>query len=106
MSNRNAVSLYFVGQGAAILLWWLLLWLVPDARPYFQIGGSETALLAFWLPDLLLLGAGSLLGSYLCYRQHRFAQDVEDDRVERPAARRGQLIASLGRESCRRFGSR
>ncbi|MFN7928598.1 MAG: isoprenylcysteine carboxylmethyltransferase family protein [Blastocatellia bacterium] len=73
MSNRNAVSLYFVGQGAAILLWWLLLWLVPDARPYFQIGGSETALLAFWLPDLLLLGAGSLLGSYLCYRQHRFA---------------------------------
>jgi protein-S-isoprenylcysteine O-methyltransferase Ste14 len=65
---RPLATLYFAGQGAAVLLWWLLLFAVPDSRAYFRMGDSDTILLAFWLPDLFLLAIGSLLASIFIRR--------------------------------------
>lgn len=69
MSVRRWAGLYFASQGVAIMLWWLLLLLYPSSRSYFQTQSApEATLLAFWLPDLVLLGPGSLVASYLCFR--------------------------------------
>lgn len=60
---------YFSLQGAAVTLWWLLLVFFPSTRGYFQMDpASEATLLAFWLPDLLLLAFGSLVAGTLCFR--------------------------------------
>lgn len=60
MSLRLA-RLYFALQGAAVLLWWLALWLRPEFRAPFAIRDApHSALLAFAPPDLVLLAAGSL----------------------------------------------
>ena len=66
MDVRRAVGAYFALQGTGVALWRLLLWIYPASRGYFRMGGSEATLLAFWLPDLVLLTAASLLGSYFC----------------------------------------
>lgn len=48
--------------------------LVPASRKYFQLeSNSETSLLAFWLADLSLLGIGSLIAAWLCFRDSRHA---------------------------------
>lgn len=60
---RHSAGLYFAAQGLAVLGWWILLIAVPASRAYFQMGDSEAILLAFWLPDLVLLALGSLLVS-------------------------------------------
>jgi len=67
---RHWVSAYFALQGVAVISWWLVLLLVPSTRAYFRMGSSAEVLLAFWLPDLLLLGGGSLAGAWLCLREH------------------------------------
>lgn len=62
---------YFGIQAAGILGWWTLLFLRPEYRAHFQIDpGSEASLLAFLPPDLLL-AAGSLAASLLCFRRSR-----------------------------------
>ncbi|MBS1795941.1 MAG: isoprenylcysteine carboxylmethyltransferase family protein [Acidobacteria bacterium] len=65
---RRAASVYFVLQGIAVGLWWALLFFVPASRPFFRMGASDEVLLAFWLPDLLLLAGGSLAAGLLCRR--------------------------------------
>src|SRR5690348_8788085 len=67
---RHWVSAYFALQGVAVISWWLVLLFVPSTRAYFQMGSSAEMLLAFWLPDLLLLGVGSLVGAGLGLREH------------------------------------
>ncbi len=71
---RLSASVYFALQGIAVLAWWILLFLFPPARKYFQMGGDETVLLAFWLPDLALLAIGSLLVSAFCFFDGKFLQ--------------------------------
>jgi protein-S-isoprenylcysteine O-methyltransferase Ste14 len=67
MVVRRAVGAYFAFQGLAVALWWLLLFAYPASRAYFRMGDTEATLLAFWMPDLLLLTVGSLLASYLAF---------------------------------------
>ncbi len=68
MKVRHSAGIYFAFQAVAVVVWWLLLLLVPSSRGYFQMGaGSEATLLAFWLPDLLLIAAGSAVASGLCF---------------------------------------
>ncbi len=69
---RLSASIYFALQGAAVLAWWILLFAVPASRKYFQMGESETVLLAFWLPDLFLLAVGSLVVSAFCWFENKF----------------------------------
>ncbi len=69
---RLSASVYFVLQGAAVLVWWILLFAVPTSRKYFQMGDSETILLAFWLPDLFLLAVGSLVVSAFIWFENKF----------------------------------
>lgn len=73
---RQWVCAYFALQGVAVIAWWLLLLFAPATRAYFQMGDSAATLLAFWLPDLLLLGIGSLLGAWLCWRDQSLALPV------------------------------
>jgi protein-S-isoprenylcysteine O-methyltransferase Ste14 len=72
MKIRQSAAIYFAFQGAAVIAWWILLFFVPASRAYFQMGASETVLLAFWLPDLFLLAAGSLAASVFCFFEHKF----------------------------------
>jgi protein-S-isoprenylcysteine O-methyltransferase Ste14 len=67
MNIRQTASIYFALQSAAVLAWWVLLFFVPTSRSFFQMGDSETTLLAFWLPDLFLLAIGSLSVSAFCF---------------------------------------
>lgn len=66
--NRSA-AVYFSIQGTAVFAWWILLIFVPASRRYFQLeNNSQISLMAFWLPDLLLLGIGSIIAAWLCLR--------------------------------------
>jgi protein-S-isoprenylcysteine O-methyltransferase Ste14 len=67
MSIRQTACIYFAVQGIAVVLWWIMLVFVPSSRVHFRMGDSDTMLLAFWLPDLSLLGAGSLTVGGLCF---------------------------------------
>lgn len=67
MNIRQTASIYFALQAAAVLAWWILLFFVPASRSFFQMGDSETTLLAFWIPDLFLLAIGSLSVSAFCF---------------------------------------
>jgi len=67
MNIRRTSGAYFLLQGAAVSGWWLLLFFLPSTRRYFQMdAASEHTLLAFWLPDLLLLALGSWVAGVLC----------------------------------------
>lgn len=72
MNIRQTASVYFALQAAAIVAWWILLFFVPASRSFFQMGDSETILLAFWLSDLSLLAIGSLLVSAFCFFDSKF----------------------------------
>ncbi len=74
MKIRQSASIYFAIQGIAVISWWLFLLLFPSFRIYFQMDdNSEATLLAFWLPDLLLLAVGSLITSRLCFVDNKLA---------------------------------
>lgn len=72
MKISKSAPIYFAFQGVAVIAWWLLLITVPTSRKYFQMGESETILLAFWLPDLFFLAIGSLVVSWLIVIDHGF----------------------------------
>lgn len=72
MKIQKSASIYFALQGVAVIAWWILLIFFPSSRKYFQMGESETILLAFWLPDLLFLAIGSLLVSWLIAVDNEF----------------------------------
>lgn len=72
MTIRKTACIYFAIQGAAVIVWWILLLLVPASRRYFQMGETDATLLAFWLPDLFLLAAGSLAVSVFCFLDSKF----------------------------------
>lgn len=67
MNVRQSATIYFAFQGVAVAAWWSLLLFLPASREYFRMGESEATLLAFWLPDLLLLAAGSLAAAGFCF---------------------------------------
>ncbi len=74
--RRNAAIYYFV-QGFAVIGWWVLLVWYPESREWFRMEPrSLTTLWAFWLPDLLLIGPGSLAAAVLVYRRFRFAEHL------------------------------
>jgi protein-S-isoprenylcysteine O-methyltransferase Ste14 len=66
-SVRQWATAYFALQGAAVFVWWALLLGAPHSRNWFRMGHSDAILLAFWLPDAVLMGAGSLVASALCF---------------------------------------
>lgn len=72
--SRTRISgWYFAVQGAAIAAWWVCLWRFPETRAVFvPPGGSETELLAFSLPDLLVAAPLSVAASVAFFFQLRF----------------------------------
>ena len=53
---------YFIVQAAAIVAWWLLLFVAPSTRSYFMIRGAPFAALgSFALGDLGIIALGSAL---------------------------------------------
>src|SRR5215510_9785609 len=62
MNTRKLTVPYFAAQSLLVSLWWLTLWLYPSSRSFFlPPGGADVFLLAFWLPDLVLIVAGGLV---------------------------------------------
>lgn len=72
MQIRRSAFVYFALQGLAVVAWWLLLYFVPASRRFFQMGADERVLLAFWLPDLIFLAAGSFAVSVFCRLDNKF----------------------------------
>lgn len=69
MKINQTAAIYFSIQGIGVIAWWFLLFFVPVSRRYFQLeNNSEISLMAFWLADLLLLGIGSIVAAWLCFR--------------------------------------
>lgn len=68
---------YFAVQGIAVALWWLILILIPATRKFFGGEGVfENFLLAFWLPDLLLVAAASIILAGLVFTANKLADSV------------------------------
>lgn len=62
--RRNAI-VYFMLQGFGVAAWWMTLWLKPGSRELFRMNSDEATLLAFWMPDLAIMFAGSLVVAVL-----------------------------------------
>lgn len=73
MNVRQTACIYFTLQAFAVGAWWLLLFFHSPSRAAFQMGDSPATLLAFWLPDLFLLAAGSSVVAALCYAKSELA---------------------------------
>lgn len=70
---RRTAVLYFLLQGLAVAAWWLVLFVKPETRAYFQLeADSQTSLMAFLLPDAVFVAAGSLIVAYLVYLRNRY----------------------------------
>jgi protein-S-isoprenylcysteine O-methyltransferase Ste14 len=69
--HRWAIA-YFALQGLGVFVWWCFLVFAPWTREYFRMGEGESILLSFWLPDLLLLGFGSLATVWLILTKSEF----------------------------------
>lgn len=61
---------FYALQGAGVILWWAILHALPATRGWFFPSGEIDAVLAaFMLPDLVVLGMGSLLTAFALRRQ-------------------------------------
>ncbi|MBK9155833.1 MAG: isoprenylcysteine carboxylmethyltransferase family protein [Chloracidobacterium sp.] len=70
---RRTAALYYLLQGLGVIAWWILLVAYPESRGWFQLeANSQLSLFAFWLPDALLIAAGSLITAYLTFSRNRF----------------------------------
>lgn len=59
------VPRYLRLQALLVASWWLALWLAPSTRPWFVVGDWPAAtLLAFALPDAVVLVLGSWLAAH------------------------------------------
>jgi len=71
---RRAAAGYFALQGVLVLAWWGMLWRIPSTRAWFTPPGwPESALTAFWMPDLAVAAGGSLAAAWLTVRRGRAA---------------------------------
>ena len=72
---KKAAAFYFALQGAAVVMWWVMLATWPESREWFRLEASSLASLwAFWLPDLLLIGPFSLVASWMITTKNRYAE--------------------------------
>ncbi len=65
MKIQRTAAIYFFLLGISVLGWWTMLFAAPETRVTFQMGSDETVLMAFWLPDIVFLGFGSLVAGFL-----------------------------------------
>jgi hypothetical protein len=73
MYRHAASAVYPLAQGLGALGWWIVLWRWPCARAYFKANSApDSTLLAFLLPDLVVLIAGSLVGAYAIATRQRW----------------------------------
>ncbi len=76
-SNTRLAGLYFALQSLAVLGWWWALREFEEFRKLFLASGTpERDLMAFFLPDLVLVAAGSLLAAILFFAGARWVMPV------------------------------
>ncbi len=74
---RKAAALYFLAQGLGVIAWWILLIAWPESRLMFVLEPNrETSLLAFWLPDLLLIGPFSFIAALFIFSRRKYSEHV------------------------------
>ena len=77
MTPRKIVAFYFVVQAIGTLSWWGLLILFPPSIKWFQPADwPADALLTFWMADLILIVAGSLIAAAGVWRHCHWATNV------------------------------
>ncbi len=73
----SLVPLYLWLQAIAIAAWWAWLWAVPAARaPFVAAGWPEATLLAFALPDAVVLVIGSAAAALGLRAQRSWARPL------------------------------
>jgi hypothetical protein len=66
---------YFLTQAASIPAWWGLMYVMPASREWFLPSATlEPSVLAFWAPDLFVLGLGSAVAGALALLEHPAAR--------------------------------
>jgi hypothetical protein len=74
---RGIGVLFLLVQGVAVVLWWGLLLVRPEARGLFVAPGApESTLLAFSVGDLLVYASSSLAAAYGLARERSWAWGV------------------------------
>jgi len=65
MTGRAISVVYLFAQACGVLLWWCVLWKWPTSRALFKADAApDSTLLAFCLPDVVILVAGSCASAF------------------------------------------
>ncbi len=77
LCGKNWLTLYLIAQGFGGILWWCLLFSMPESRSLFLSDTlQESVLIAFWLPDLFIFIAGSFVAAYGSRKNRTWFQPV------------------------------
>lgn len=69
--SRTA-ALFFAVQAVGVIAWWLALVVRPELRAWFQLeAGSQTSLMAFWMPDAAFIAFGSAAVAVLILKRNK-----------------------------------
>lgn len=67
---RSMLVGFYALQGCGVMLWWAMLLAMPGARSwFFPDGVIDAAMSAFLLPDVAVLGTGSLVTAFALHRK-------------------------------------
>ncbi len=69
MNGRRLAAWVLGSQAALVCLWWGMLAVAPATRAWFEPPGRPEVLLAFWLPDALLICASSVVAAVAAARE-------------------------------------
>ncbi len=84
--RRYFGAFYLLIQSLGAILWWIILWLEPRARPYFRPHDApDSVLLAFALPDFVFFIGAALLAARRLWKT--------------PQTARGPLLLHVGAAS-------
>ena len=62
-------AIFLVFQSLAAVFWWIGLLVFPAIRPFFRPSNApDAALLAFWLPDLVLFIGAALWSAFWLFK--------------------------------------
>ena len=73
MKGRPLAAWYLGAQAALVCLWWGMLVIAPTTRAWFAPPDRPEVLVAFWLPDALIICGSSIVASLAAARRSRGA---------------------------------
>ena len=67
-------AIYLLIQAMGATIWWVALWFIPQSRAYFRPSNTpDSALLAFFLPDLIFFIGAAIWAAIALWRTPKSA---------------------------------